>query len=423
MKIIQLKSENVKRLHAVEIKPDGNVIVIGGKNRQGKSSVLDSIQWALGGEPDAKMPVRKGEEKARIVADLGDLVVTRTITPSGGGTLTVKNRDGLRQDSPQTILDKLVGKLTFDPLEFSRQKPAQQAETLKGLVGLDFAEHDKTHKKAYEQRTEVNRQAAALKIRMSAMPRHEDAPKEERSAGGVMEEQAEAVSINANNEAARREAHLAATKVTEAQNLLKELKDQAKQLADRIEKGEQLVKIGKSASDALSESAAKLKDADVTGFQKQLADVELGNRKLRENNAREAVVEQFKAKSDEAEKLTVQLENLDADKRAKINGAKYPIDGLAFDTAGGVVLNGIPFEQCSSAEQLGVSVAIGLALNPKLRVLLIRDGSLLDEDSLKLVSAMAAKAEAQIWMERVGKDASTSVVIENGQVAVETEVA
>lgn len=417
MKIIQLNSENVKRIQAVEIKPDGNVIVIGGKNGAGKSSVLDSIQWALGGDPGAKMPVRKGEEKAKIVANLGDIVVTRTITPSGGGTLVVKNADGIRQDSPQTILDKLVGKLTFDPLEFSRQKPKQQAETLRALVGLDFTEHDKEREKWFNHRTEVNRAAAALKNRMSAIPKHADAPHEEQSAGEVMAKQAEAVSTNANNEAQRKEATLMQSQLTQAQNLLEDLKRQATELAERISKGEKTVEMRKATATALTEAAANLKDVDVAGYQTQLAEVELGNRKHRENKAREAVVEQFKSKSDEADGLTAKLESMDADKRTKINSAKYPIEGLTFDTAGGVVLNGIPFEQCSSAEQLGVSVAIGLALNPKLRVLLIRDGSLLDEESLKLIAEMATKADAQVWMERVGTDASTSVIIENGHVA------
>lgn len=417
MKIIQLKSENVKRLHAVEIKPDGNVIVIGGNNGAGKSSVLDSIQWALGGEPDAKMPVRKGEEKARIVADLGDLVVTRTITPSGGGSLVVKNADGVRQESPQTILDKLVGKLTFDPLEFSRQKPKQQAETLRTLVGLDFAAHDKEREKVFDHRTDVNREAAALKNRMAAMPKHDDAPEREQSAGVIMAEQAEAVAKNANNAAARREAEQAKTELTRAENLLEDLNRQAAELSARITRGKQTLEARKATAIALNEAAAKLQDVDVSGYQIKLSEVERGNSKLRENKARLSVVEQFKAKSEEADKLTARLEKFDAEKRHKINAAKYPIEGLAFDVAGGVVLDGIPFEQASSAEQLRVSVAIGLALNPKLRVLLIRDGSLLDEESLKLVAEMAEKADAQVWMERVGQDASTSVLIEGGMVA------
>ena len=109
---------------------------------------------------------------------------------------------------------------------------------------------------------------------------------------------------------------------------------------------------------------------------------------------------------------------MDEAKRKAIAGAKYPVPGLAFDQLGGVTLDAIPFAQCSSAEQLKVSVAIGIALNPSLRVLLIRDGSLLDAESLTMVRDMAQKAEAQVWLEAVTTDAGKcQVIIEDGMIA------
>jgi hypothetical protein len=114
--------------------------------------------------------------------------------------------------------------------------------------------------------------------------------------------------------------------------------------------------------------------------------------------------------------MTARLEKMDSDKRAATTNAKYPVPGLLFDASGGITLNGIPFEQCSAAEQLKVSIAVGFALNPKLRVLLVRDGSLLDEDSMNVLIAMAKEADAQVWIERVETDAHTSVVIEDGHV-------
>jgi hypothetical protein len=416
MKIIQLKSENVKRLHAVEIKPDGNMIVIGGKNGAGKSSVLDSIQWALGGQPDAKMPVRKGEEKAKIVADLGEIVVTRTITPTGGGTLVVRNADGVPQTSPQKILDALVGKLAFDPLEFSRQKPQQQAETLRALVGLDFKQHDADHEKVYNERTAVNRETSKLKAQMESMPKHDGAPERESSTSEVMAAQAEALKANTANEAKRRAAKDAADKVTAAENHLKELQRQAEEITKRIANGKAVIDSLQATAKTEQEAAANLTDLDVSIFAAKLKDVERINAMVRANSDRAKIVVEYKTKSSEAEKLTARLEALEQAKRKAINSAPYPIPGLAFDTAGGVVLNGIPFEQCSSAEQLKVSVAIGLALNPKLRVLLIHDGSLLDADSLAIVADMAKKADGQIWMERVSSGQEVSVVIEDGSV-------
>jgi hypothetical protein len=95
-----------------------------------------------------------------------------------------------------------------------------------------------------------------------------------------------------------------------------------------------------------------------------------------------------------------------------------PIEGLALNEEG-VTFNDLPFSQCSSAEQLRISVAMGLALNPKLKVLLIRDGSLLDEESMKALAEQAAAADAQVWLERVGDKDKCAVIIEDGAVKEE----
>ena len=177
MKIIQLEAQNVKRLKAIEIRPDGNLVVIGGKNGAGKSSVLDSIAYVLGGK-DAipSQPVRKGEKKATVVCELDNLIVKRTITATGGGTLTVENKEGAVFKSPQAMLDALCGELTFDPLEFSRMSARKQAETLKGLVGLDFSELENERQSLYDERTRINTDGKALKARFEGMQEYPEAP-------------------------------------------------------------------------------------------------------------------------------------------------------------------------------------------------------------------------------------------------------
>jgi len=115
-----------------------------------------------------------------------------------------------------------------------------------------------------------------------------------------------------------------------------------------------------------------------------------------------------------ADKLSTKIAEIDAEKAKRVAEAKMPIEGLGF-TDSGVTFKGIPFEQISSAEQLRVSVAIGIALNPDLRVLLIRDGSLLDSDNLALIAEMAAEHDVQVWIERVEEDGA-GFIIEDGEV-------
>lgn len=430
MKIIQLTAENIKRLQAVQITPKGNVVTISGKNGQGKTSCLDAITYALGGDPSDKMPVRRGEEKARVVVDLGDIIVKRTFTAAGGTALVVTNADGVKQTTPQAILDKLVGKLTFDPLAFSREKPKQQAEILRALIGLDFTKQDAERETLFADRTNVNRDAKALEVRIAALPKYEGLPAEEQSAASVLEEQKQAAEVNAVNQNKRRvlllhrrdiQGHLDDIKALEGlcndyrvriQELQKGIDDNTAKITTAQEKLKSL----QAELPAVEEASSKAFDIDLAPFAVKASEVEQINRKVRVAKSRAELVEQFKAKTAEAERLTEKLAESDSAKRKATTAAKYPVEGLLFDTAGGVTLNGIPFEQCSAAEQLKVSVAIGLALNPTLRVLLIRDASLLDEESLKVLETMGAESDVQLWIEVVSSNDPTALVIEDGKV-------
>jgi hypothetical protein len=163
VKIISLTAENVKRLVAVSIKPNGNLVEITGKNGQGKTSVLDAIWWALTGTGNVQtQPIRKGEMRATIKLDLGEIIVTRTFTRKDETdyttALSVRGADGSSFKSPQAVLDGLAGALSFDPLEFSRMKARDQFNALRAFVpGIDFEKVDAQNRGDYERRTEANR--------------------------------------------------------------------------------------------------------------------------------------------------------------------------------------------------------------------------------------------------------------------------
>lgn len=422
MKIVKLTAENVKRLSAVEITPTGALVVVGGENAAGKTSVLDSIEYALGGKPADTMPVRRGEERARIVVDLGELVVKRVFSATGGTALVVQNADGQPQQAPQAILDKLLGRLSFDPLEFSRQAPREQGETLARLVGLDFTEHDQDRERVYRDRTALNREVSQLQASLATMPKVDGLPAEEVSIAAILSEQQTAQAKNSTNAYKRDVARGHWSAVLSAQEGAKKAEQEVARLSAALTEARLAFEGAKALVNSSERTFATAKaesdacvDVDLTPFRKRAEDAERTNAAIRAQKRRAEVVESLKAKSTAADKLTAKLEDLDSGKRKKIAGAKWPVPGLALD-AGRVMLENVPLAQASSAEQLRVSVAIGLALNPKLKVLLIRDGSLLDAKNLALVGKMAEEAAAQVWIERVGTDGSTSVIIEDGHV-------
>ena len=257
--ILELRVENLKRLRAVHITPDGDLVVLSGQNGAGKSSVLDAIAMALGGRDQIPAePIRRGADHAEVVVDLGEIILRRTFTASGGGQLVVSNRVGARFLSPQSMLDALVGRLSFDPLAFSREKPARQAEILRELVGLDLAPLDAKRAELYAERTAVNKRAASLRARFEAMPKHE-APAEPVDVGELAE-QLKAAQLQ-NQENARQRAALAS-----ARDNLATRKARVANLRAELARAEEAARSSAEAVQNLEGVTSKLQDVDTSAL-------------------------------------------------------------------------------------------------------------------------------------------------------------
>jgi DNA repair ATPase RecN len=410
MKIVELRAERFKRLSAVEISPAGDVVIISGKNGAGKSSVLDAIWLALGGAPAAKdsgttRPVKDGEADALVRLDLGEIVVTRKWTADGGSTLTVEGAKGKKFSSPQTLLDSLVGSLSFDPLAFSRMSPKDQRKALTEAVKLDFDPDalDQQRKELYDERTATNRELKSLEARLSSMP----VPK-----AGIPEEEENLSDLLAELKAANAEVERQA----QERRKLEEMRTRAAALKDQIDKLR--AELAALAEQGKAQSAL----VDSLGECPAIADIEQRIAGIQETNAIVRAAKEYrtvKAAADkvrkESEALTQKMEGLELEKSQGFERAQFPVKGLAFD-AEGVVFNGIPFQQCSSAEQVRIAVAVAAALNPKIRVIRIADGSLLDSSSMAEIERLAHEHDMQIWIERVDESGGVGIVIEDGAV-------
>lgn len=394
MKIFSLEAENVKNLRIVRIKPDGSIIVIGGDNAEGKTCVLDCIEYGLcGTRVIPGKPIRTGQKMARIVLEIDDIVVTRTFTEKGSN-LTVKNKDGATFASPQAMLDKLVGKLTFDPLEFSRMDVKEQAEVLKQLVGLDFIKVDAQYKSLFDKRTDINRRGKETKAKLDSMTEHENIPDKEISMKELGDKYAQALE---HNQRITLDNNALAFEVTELKHLEKQISVLKKSIKDK-----------KKILDGVH-------DIDDKSIHTRMSEAENINIKIKENivygNTNRDVIELRK----QSGLLTTMMTKIVKDKSDALIKAKFPIKGLSIDDDG-VTFEDIPFIQCSSAQKIRISVAMGLAMNPKLRVILIREGSLLDMKNLSMIAKMAEDADAQIWIERVSKGKECQVIIQDGSV-------
>lgn len=399
MHILKLESQNVKRLKAVSIEPSSNAVVIGGDNAQGKSSVLDSIFMALGGKAAQGVnPVRDGEEQAVIKCDLGELVVTRTINPDGRTQVKVENVEGASFSSPQAMLDALSSKLTFDPLAFANEKPLAQLSTLKELMGWDFSKLDKQRAEAFNSRTEINRKGKDCAARLNGMSFFDETPLGPVSVADLMSELSEAESFNSSMLELRKATQARIARIEEIKSIFISLQQEL------------------SGLEAAQEQALDPEPyVDVAEIRNRISQADTLNAQIRGNaEYKETEVERDNLRI-ESQNLTERIKDIDQQKANLMTGAKFPVDGLGFDESG-ILFNGVPFSNCSSAERLLVSLHMGIAMNPKLKVLLIRDGSLLDDHSLTTVFEVAKKADAQVWIERVSKGQECSVIIEDGEI-------
>ena len=404
MKIVELKAENIKKLVAVEIRPDGNVVQITGRNGQGKTSVLDSIWWALGGGAAVQAePIREGERFAKITLDLGDIMVTRTFKKDKeGGTsssLFVEGRDGTKFSSPQAVLDGVLGKLTFDPLEFARMKPRDQFDVAKTFVsGFDFEACEAEKQACFQKRAILSRQskekkAAASQVVVPAGPKPftDETP--------ILNEISFADTHNMQMSSRKSNRETAYQTIARNREEAKKLLNEANELEAQI-----------------SESGPLPELKDVTEIMRRLAVARDGNAAWRAEASRTTLEDEAENLEGEARAMTDRMAALEEGKRAAIAAATLPIDGLSFGD-GSVTLRGVPFDQASDAERLRASVAIAMALNPKLRVVRIRDGSLLDSTSMGLVAEMAEQRDCQVWIEKVDETSSIGFVVEDGRLA------
>ena len=408
LRIVRLEAENFKRLKAIDITPapGAATVTIAGRNAQGKSSVIDAIWAALANTAQAKgtgttRPIRDGEDRATVRVDLGDFTVTRTW--SGDKTqLAVTTADGARFTSPQRMLDDLIGRLSFDPLAFASLPPKHQQAQLLDLVDLPFDPDELADERAskFAERTEIGRQQKQLNGQLAGLPpMNNDVGTEERSAARLFARLQNAREQDARWRDAQRDVKSAEQRVAEARSALAEAEDD---LAGAHAEMEDLVEVDPQE---IVDAEAQIRDLDET------------NAAIRANQERVRVAESLTAANVKWENLTTELVDLDNQRTNGLAAAQFPIDGLGFDD-GGVTYNGVPFTQASAAEQLRVSVAIAMALNPRVRVIRIADGSLLDSGNLALIGEMAADRGYQVWIETV-RDAGVDgpgVVIEDGQV-------
>jgi DNA repair ATPase RecN len=412
-RVVNLKASNIKKLKAVDITPEDDLVLIAGDNGEGKTSALDAITYALGGKDAVdKEPIRKGQHRAEVQLDCGDFVVRRIIT-STAQKLELKAKNGDKIEQPQTFLNRIIGRLSFDPLEFADMKARDRVDTLLDLTGLKepLEEIATRRNTVFAERTKANHLLRNAEGELEEMDAPEpDAPTELVNTDELLKEknfrQAE---ING-NEGQRQALREQAAEGRRIKARIDALKSELAQAEEEYEKA-------LAVNDKLRHAVNALVDPDLSEIDTKIAAATETNAKATHAKAYQEKLRKMNAADAEVQKLTDQINAIDREKKDILEATQFPVKGLAFSADDDEVsFNGVLFDQLSGAEQLRVSLAMAMAMNPAMRVIRITNGSLLDNRSMDIIRQMAKQTGYQVWIEVVGARDDATVIIEDGQV-------
>lgn len=402
IKINKLEIENVKRVKAVKVEPSAKgLTVLGGKNNQGKTSVLDSIAWALGGNRyKPSNPQREGSvnpPSLRVELSNG-LIVERK-----GVNSDLKVLDPSGNKAGQALLDSFVEELAINLPKFMESRPAEKARTLLEIIGVGdkLYELDKEEEKIYNERRAIGQLKDQKAKHAAELPKHEDAPNELVSASDLIKQQQDILSRNAEKERKRQNlAHL------EAKN--KELKDIIASYEEQLKANElDLVEARKSALDLHDESTEEL--------EKNIANVDAINVKVRANLDKEKAEEEAQHYSQQYDDLSKRITEIRVNRMKLLDSADLPLPGLSVQD-NELTYNGQKWDNMSGSEQLRVATSIVRKLKPDCGFVLIDKLEQMDLDTMKEFGEWLESEDLQAIATRVSTGEENEIIIEDGYV-------
>lgn len=406
VKINSLEFENVKRIKAVKIEPSQNgLTVIGGKNGQGKTSVLDTIAWVLGGNKfKPSDPQREGSvipPSMRIVLDNG-LVVERK-----GKNSDLKVTDPNGNKSGQQLLNEFIEALALNLPEFMNSSSKDKAKTLLQIIGVGekLFELERKETELYNRRHAIGQIADQKKKFAMEMVSYPDAPSELVSASELIRQQQDILAQNGENQ--RKRQHLA------------EIENRVNSLSTKIEILQKELTAALADLETARQDALFLNDKSTAELEKNIAEIEQTNIKVRANLDKEKAEEDAKSFKDEYDTLSSQLDAVRKEKIDLLNAAELPLEGLSVED-GELTYNGFKWDNMSGAEQLKVSTAIVRKLNPNCGFVLLDKLEQMDVDTLREFGEWLESEGLQAIATRVSTGDECSIIIEDGYVKEET---
>ena len=413
IKINQLEIENVKRIKAVKIEPkETGLTIIGGNNNQGKTSVLDAIAWALGGEK--YKPSQAVREGSVVPPNLHLVMSNGLVVERKGKNSTLKVTDPNGKKAGQQLLNEFIEQLALDLPKFMNASGKEKADVLLQIIGVgpQLIEFDQKEKELYQERLYVGRTADQKAKFAKEMTYYDDVPKELISPSELIKQQQEILARNGENERKRS----AAVALNAERNRLAEKVNALKEELERYQA--QLIKVDHDMNIAYK-TAEELHDESTAELEASIANIDEINRKIRANLDKEKAEDDARGYLANYEKLTEQIEDIRQKRTALLDAAELPLTGLSVKD-GELIYNGQKWDNMSGSDQLKVSTAIVRKLNPNCGFVLLDKLEQMDMQTLEAFGQWLEGEGLQAITTRVSTGDECSIIIEDGYIKNET---
>lgn len=416
VKITALEAENVKRIKAVALTPSPTgLTLVGGNNNQGKTSVLDALAWALGGDrfrPDAAQ--RDGAvAPAHLKVKLSNGVVVER--KGKNASLTVTDPTGRR--SGQQLLNAFVEPLALDLPRFMEATDKEKADILLRIIGIGTELHtrDMEIKALYDKRTFTGQLAAQKKHFAEELISYPDAPEKPVSASDLIRQQQEILARNGENQRKRNQLDKLIDEKNQLNFTLRDLDEKIEDLKEEYNQTQtKFTDLEKQIFQA-RKSAAQLQDESTAELEASIRDIEEINQKVRANLEKSRAEDEAAQYDSEYKRLTEAITQKRADRMALLNGADLPLPGLGVED-GALTYNGKHWRDMSGSDQLRVAAAIVRRLNPDCGFVLLDKLEQMDMTTLQEFSAWLEAEHLQAIATRVSTGSECQIIIEDGMV-------
>lgn len=410
LKINKLEIENVKRIKAVKIEPSQNgLTIIGGNNNQGKTSVLDSIAWALGGE--RFKPSQATREGSVIPPSLHIVMNNGLIVERKGKNSALKVTDPKGNKGGQQLLNEFVEQLALDLPKFMESSGKEKAQTLLRIIGVgdQLVTLEKEEKELYQERLYIGRTADQKEKFAKEQPFYPDVPKDMVSPSELIQEQQEILARNGENQRKRE-------RVEKIREDVKRTHAEVLRLSDLLDNAKQAHKNLLEDLDIAEKSAKDLQDESTKELEISIANIEETNRKVRANLDKEKAEEDAQIYRNQYAELTEKLEEVRTKKTELLSSAELPLPELSVADSE-LIYKGQKWDNMSGSERLKVSTAIVRKLNPECGFVLLDKLEQMDMNTLQEFGEWLEKEGLQAIATRVSTGEECSIIIEDGYVA------